>query len=52
MVSETGPAHNKEFTFEVLVDGIVYGKGTAHSKKAAEQEAAKDALKKAQKGGM
>ncbi len=52
MVSEVGPAHNKEFTFEVLVDGIVYGKGTAHSKKAAEQEAAKDALKKAQKGGL
>mgnify|MGYP006344059301 CR=1 FL=1 len=31
---------------EVKIDNIVYGKGTAHSKKEAEQEAAKDALKK------
>ncbi len=50
VVSETGPAHNKEFTVEVMIDNIVYGSGTAHSKKAAEQEAAKDALAKAQKG--
>lgn len=50
LISETGPAHNKEFTIEVSIDGIKYGVGTAHSKKAAEQEAAKDALAKAQKG--
>ncbi len=50
LINESGPAHNKEFTIEVLVDGISYGKGIAHSKKAAEQMAAKDALKKAQKG--
>lgn len=50
LIKDEGPAHNREFTVEVMIDGIVYGKGKAHSKKAAEQEAAKNALKKAQKG--
>lgn len=52
LVSETGPSHNKEFTVQVIIDNILYGTGTSHSKKAAEQEAAKDALKKAQKGSL
>lgn len=46
LIKEEGPAHNKRFTIEVSVDGIVYGIGTAHSKKEAEQEAAKSALEK------
>jgi len=46
LVDEQGPAHNKTFTMIVKVDDIVYGKGTASSKKEAEQEAAKDALEK------
>ncbi len=46
LIKEEGPAHNKQFTIEVSVDGIVYGIGTAHSKKEAEQEAAKSALEK------
>ena len=50
IVEESGPAHNKHFKTEVLIDGIVYGVGEAGSKKRAEQEAAKDALSKAQKG--
>ena len=50
IINESGPAHNKQFTAEVLIGDIVYGVGTAHSKKGAEQEAAKNALKKAQKG--
>lgn len=50
VVDEEGPAHNKMFTVEVKIDDIIYGKGMAHSKKEAEQEAAKDALKKAQNG--
>lgn len=50
VVDEQGPAHEKIFTVEVKIDNIVYGKGTAHSKKEAEQIAAKDALKKAQNG--
>lgn len=52
LISETGPSHNRKFTVEVIIDGIVYGTGEAHSKKAAEQNAAKDALKKAQKGDL
>lgn len=50
IINEEGPAHNRIFTVEVKIDDIVYGKGSAHSKKEAEQEAAKDALKKAQNG--
>lgn len=50
LINEEGPAHNKTFTSEVIIDNIVYGTGTAHSKKEAEQMAAKNALEKAQKG--
>ena len=54
ITKEEGPAHNKLYEIVVKIDDITYGKGTAHSKKDAEQEAAKDALKKAQnnKGGL
>ena len=46
LISETGPSHDKTFVFEVVIDGIVYGKGQGKSKKEAEQNAAYDALKK------
>lgn len=46
VIKEEGPPHNKTFSVIVKVDGIVYGNGTAPSKKEAEQEAAKDALAK------
>lgn len=46
IINEEGPAHNKTFTAVVKIDDIIYGKGTAHSKKEAEQEAAKNALEK------
>ncbi len=48
VVNETGPAHAKTFEIVVKIDNIVYGTGVAHSKKEAEQLAAKSALKKAQ----
>ena len=48
VINEEGPAHNKTFTGEVKIDDVIYGRGIAHSKKEAEQEAAKDALKKCQ----
>lgn len=48
IIKEEGPAHNKTFTSEVKIDDIVYGVGSAGSKKMAEQEAAKNALEKAQ----
>lgn len=50
LVDEAGPAHNKTFSVVVMIDNIIYGKGCAHSKKEAEQMAAKNALEKAQKG--
>lgn len=46
LVNEEGPAHNKVFTMNVKIDNIVYGNGSANSKKEAEQEAARDALNK------
>lgn len=46
VMKEDGPAHNKTFTVVVKIDNIIYGTGVAHSKKEAEQEAAKDALDK------
>ncbi len=50
LVDESGPSHNKTFSVVVMIDNITYGKGCAHSKKEAEQMAAKNALEKAQKG--
>lgn len=46
LVKEEGPAHDKSFTVEVIIDEIVYGTGVGGSKKEAEQEAAKNALEK------
>ena len=46
LVKEEGPAHDRSFVINVKIDDIVYGTGVGHSKKEAEQEAAKSALKK------
>ena len=46
LVEESGPDHNKQFVFEVLVNGTASGRGSGHSKKEAEQAAARDALEK------
>lgn len=46
LIKEEGPAHDKVFTVEVIIDDIVYGTGVGTSKKEAEQEAAKNALQK------
>lgn len=45
LVGEKGPDHNKVFEVEVHLNSNVIGRGTGKSKKVAEQEAAKDALK-------
>lgn len=45
LVSEEGPAHEKEFTINVVAEGHVLGSGLGKSKKAAEQHAAHEALK-------
>lgn len=46
LLKETGPAHNRSFEVEVIVNDIIYGKGRGKSKKEAEQNAAYDAIKK------
>lgn len=44
LTAESGPDHNKSFTVEVRVGEKKLGEGTGHTKKAAEQEAAYQAL--------
>ena len=46
MIGEEGPDHDKTFLAEVLLNGIQVGTGSGHSKKEAEQSAAKAALRK------
>ncbi len=49
VVEEKGSAHDRTFVVEVVVEGIVYGVGEGKNKKAAEQEAAKNAYDKSVK---
>ena len=44
VVSETGPEHDRVYVIEVLVKGAVWGTGSGHSKQAASQAAAAEAL--------
>lgn len=44
LAGETGAAHNKTFTSNVLLNGQIIGTGTGCSKKEAEQSAAKEAI--------
>ena len=46
MVGEEGPDHNKTFVAEVRLNGQPLGTGSGHSKKEAEQAAARTALEK------
>ncbi len=45
LVGESGPDHNKQFTVEVHLNSNVIGTGRGRSKKEAEQQAAREALK-------
>ena len=45
LVKEEGPDHDKRFTVQVTVNGRVLGEGTGHTKKAAEQAAASEAVR-------
>ena len=49
MVGESGPDHAKTFEAEVLLNGESVGRGSGHSKKEAEQMAAKAALEMLEK---
>jgi len=44
LVRSYGPDHRKGFDVVVSIDGVVYGSGSGPSKKAAQQEAAREAL--------
>ena len=44
LLGEEGPPHKRTFTIAAIVNGEVRGVGTGKTKKAAEQEAAKQAL--------
>lgn len=46
LVNETGPAHNRIFSVNVYLNQELIGQGQGRSKKLAEQDAAKQALKK------
>jgi len=44
VVRDEGPAHDKVFFAEVVIGGEQRGTGTGRTKKAAEQQAAAEAL--------
>ncbi|MBS3994335.1 MAG: ribonuclease III [Alkaliphilus sp.] len=48
VVNEEGPDHNKIFHVHLKIGGQIVGKGSGKSKKEAEQNAAKEALKEVQ----
>lgn len=50
LIKEEGPAHDRTFTINVIVEGIVLGTGVAKSKKEAEQKAAHHAMEKCARG--
>jgi ribonuclease-3 len=41
IVDESGPVHDRSYTAAVFMDDKLFGQGVGHSKKLAEQEAAK-----------
>ena len=45
LLGETGPDHDKEFAVSVSLNGEIVGKGSGRSKKRAEQDAARAAMK-------
>ena len=49
LIGEEGPDHNKNFTVEARVNGKIMGQGSGHTKKAAEQAAAYQAIRTTQK---
>ena len=46
LVREEGPDHNKSFYVEALIGGVSFGSGKGRTKKAAEQQAAYEAILK------
>lgn len=50
LVCADGPEHDKTFVVEAMIGEVKVGTGTGHSKKAAEQKAAYEALMRMEKG--
>ena len=50
LAGETGPDHDKTFTITVSLNDAILGTGSGHSKKEAEQMAARDALEHLEAG--
>lgn len=46
LIRETGPDHSKTFEVHLFIENTLYGEGRGASKKAAEQDAAREALEK------
>ncbi len=46
LTGESGPDHNKQFTVDAYLNDVLIGSGTGRTKKAAEQQAAYEALLK------
>jgi len=44
LINESGPAHDKTFEVRAILNNNILGEGKGHSKKSAEQNAAKEAL--------
>ena len=52
LVETTGPDHDRRFTSVAIVEGAELGRGSGGSKKASEQEAAREALEQIARAGM
>jgi ribonuclease III len=50
VVQAEGPAHDRHFTCAALIDGVQLGTGSGRTKKAAEQEAAREVLARLEAG--
>lgn len=50
LIGEAGPDHNKEFLVDAVLNGKVIGSGRGRTKKAAEQQAAYEAILKLRNG--
>ena len=46
LIGETGPEHDKQFHVEAYLNDVLIGAGVGRTKKAAEQQAAYEALLK------
>lgn len=46
IIREAGPDHAKQFAFQVVINGVVYGQGSGRKKQEAQKEAAREALQR------